>query len=341
MRDRGLVGVSVRPIGAGERERFDGGLDEHHWLGRRLVGETMRYVAVDGSGEWVALVGFGAAALACRPRDAYVGWSDEQHFRRLRYVTCFARPLRRDATAILAATFDHPVLVGERIPVLDLNGFNFEGEGGLLARLEEITDLDQSFGEGRNFSHGTSPRVRPDTVGLPLAQTSTCSFDIGLEVGSSASDEAGVSAAVNVDALPGTSIVIVVPVRRAECSQGLRLRHRRGLLARALLPPRPPRVGVWRNDEASWNPRRPEASIGSTAFPPPQNNAFPIARERHLSARDHTNDRSRLARSVATCLIRFLSGRQLTLGWLTACGPWRPRRRRRSIGRERWRCLGT
>lgn len=226
MPDPELAAVSVRPIGPGERKRFDAELDEHHWLRHALVGETMRYVAVDASGEWAALVGFGAAALACKPRDAYLGWSDEAHFRRLRYVTnnqrfcvlpagrrqnlasfvlartlrrlsadfearwghpvlvvetfvdpsrhagtcyraagfellgrtlgygrvsgryvhhgqeklCLARPLRRDATAILAASFDHPVLKRETTPVLDLNVLSFEGEGGLLARLGEVAD---------------------------------------------------------------------------------------------------------------------------------------------------------------------------------------------------------
>ncbi|KJF16093.1 hypothetical protein AXFE_30390 [Acidithrix ferrooxidans] len=68
--------ISVRPILLSEQARFDAGLDEHHWLGHRLVSETMRYVALSPDGEWLALVGFGAAALACRPRDSFVGWSD-------------------------------------------------------------------------------------------------------------------------------------------------------------------------------------------------------------------------------------------------------------------------
>ncbi len=34
-----------------------------------------------------ALVGFSAAALAFKPRDSWLGWSDDQHFRRLRYMT--------------------------------------------------------------------------------------------------------------------------------------------------------------------------------------------------------------------------------------------------------------
>ncbi len=226
MADPALAGVQVRPISAGERPRFDDLLDRHHWLGHHLVGETMRYVALSPGGEWLALLGFGAAALACRPRDAFVGWSDDQHFRRLRYVTnnqrfcvlpagrrpnlasnvlaktlrrlpgdfearwghpvlvvetfvdpsrhrgtcymaggfvalgetagygrsagryhhhgkvklVFARLLRRDARAILAAAFDHPALGPERAVMLDLNGLCFDGEGGLVARLEEVTD---------------------------------------------------------------------------------------------------------------------------------------------------------------------------------------------------------
>ena len=47
----------------------------------------MRYVALGRDGQWLAVVGFGAAALACKPRDTFIGWSDDQHFRRLKYVT--------------------------------------------------------------------------------------------------------------------------------------------------------------------------------------------------------------------------------------------------------------
>jgi len=85
--DPELAAVSVRPILPGERVRLDESLDEHHWLGHHLVGETMRYVALGGDGQWLAVVGFGAAALACKPRDRFIGWSDDQHFRRLKFVT--------------------------------------------------------------------------------------------------------------------------------------------------------------------------------------------------------------------------------------------------------------
>ena len=47
MRDTWFTGLNVAPISAGDGVRFDTELDEHHWLGHRMVGETMRYVAKD------------------------------------------------------------------------------------------------------------------------------------------------------------------------------------------------------------------------------------------------------------------------------------------------------
>lgn len=109
--DRALQSLEVRPIFPFERARFDSELEAHHWLGSRLAGQTMRYVALDGDGSWVALVGFGAAALSCKPRDRFVGWSHHQQFRRLGYVVNNQRfcvlPLGRRhnlASAVLART---------------------------------------------------------------------------------------------------------------------------------------------------------------------------------------------------------------------------------------------
>lgn len=221
-------GLVVRRLGRGERPRFDAELRAHHWLGEGLFGETMRHVATDEDGTWLALVGFGSAAFSCGPRDRFVGWNDEARRRRLRFVVnnqrfcvlpggrrrnlasavlarslrrlsgdyqarwghpvlvvetfvdparhagtcyraagftvlgntvgygrrsgryvhhgnpkiCLARPLRRGAARILAASFDHPLLAmtSGRGPVLDLNALCFDGEGGLLARLESIGD---------------------------------------------------------------------------------------------------------------------------------------------------------------------------------------------------------
>jgi Domain of unknown function (DUF4338)/DDE_Tnp_1-associated len=77
--------VVVRPIFVDEVGRFNAALREHHWLGHRLTGQVLRYVAVL-DGEWVAVVGFGSAVLSCRARDEFFGWSREQRYARLKHV---------------------------------------------------------------------------------------------------------------------------------------------------------------------------------------------------------------------------------------------------------------
>ncbi len=78
-------GLVVRRVTAGEVARFDALLDEHHWLGRGLVGETVRQVGVI-DGEWVALIGWGSPAFMVSARDRWIGWSPAQRTRRLRFV---------------------------------------------------------------------------------------------------------------------------------------------------------------------------------------------------------------------------------------------------------------
>ncbi len=131
MRDEWFAGLRVAPAAAGERARFDAELDEHHWLGHRMVGETMRYVATDRDGEWVALVGFASCAFSCGPRDRFVGWSAQTQRRRLRFVASnqrfcvlpggrrqnaasavMARALRRLSSDWVIA-WGHPVLLVE------------------------------------------------------------------------------------------------------------------------------------------------------------------------------------------------------------------------------------
>ena len=77
--------VVRRVVDAGEVARFDGLLDEYHWLGCGLVGETVRQVAVI-DGEWVGLVGWGSPAFMVSARDRWIGWSPAQRTRRLRFV---------------------------------------------------------------------------------------------------------------------------------------------------------------------------------------------------------------------------------------------------------------
>ncbi len=78
-----LEGVTVRPITDCERKRYDGLLDEQHYLkSGRLVGEQMRYVAECG-GRWLALLSWSAGSFHLADRDEWIGWSGEQRRRRL------------------------------------------------------------------------------------------------------------------------------------------------------------------------------------------------------------------------------------------------------------------
>jgi hypothetical protein len=69
-----LDSVEVRPIWRDERPLWDDLMRQHHYLGFRwFVGESLRYVATS-QGQWVALLGWAAAALKCKVRDQWIGW---------------------------------------------------------------------------------------------------------------------------------------------------------------------------------------------------------------------------------------------------------------------------
>lgn len=80
------AGLVVRPVVGGEVERFNAELGAHHWLGHRLTGRVLRYVATVED-EWVAVAGFGSAALACTAREGFLGWDRELRLRRLGLIT--------------------------------------------------------------------------------------------------------------------------------------------------------------------------------------------------------------------------------------------------------------
>jgi hypothetical protein len=131
-----------------------------HYLGNgELVGESMRYVAEDDRG-WLGLLGWGAAALKCRHREAFLGWSDRQRLQRLGFVVNNARFLILPwvrvphlASFVVAAnlrrlsrdwerTYAHRVLVAETF--VDLNRF-----GGTCYRACNWKYLGQTRGMGR------------------------------------------------------------------------------------------------------------------------------------------------------------------------------------------------
>ena len=59
---------------------------EHHYLGfERIVGKALHYVACFEE-QWVALLGWGSAALKCSARDRFIGWDKPLQFKRLHLI---------------------------------------------------------------------------------------------------------------------------------------------------------------------------------------------------------------------------------------------------------------
>jgi hypothetical protein len=76
----------IRPVRCEERARWRQLMNAHHYLGfRPIVGESLWYVATYVE-QWVALLGWGAAALKCAPRDAWIGWTPALKFHRLHLI---------------------------------------------------------------------------------------------------------------------------------------------------------------------------------------------------------------------------------------------------------------
>lgn len=74
-----LDGLKLRLLTEPEdKQRWDELVIEHHYLkSASLVGEQLRYVA-EYQGQWLALLGWCAAALHLKAREAWIGWSPEQ-----------------------------------------------------------------------------------------------------------------------------------------------------------------------------------------------------------------------------------------------------------------------
>jgi hypothetical protein len=156
--------VVVRPIRDREEiARWREAMELFHYLGDgELVGESLRYVAEDGRG-WLALLGWGAAALKCRHREAFLAWPEELRLQRLGFLVNNARFLILPwvrvphlASHVLAANlrrlcrdwesaYAHRVLVAETF--VDLNRFR-----GTCYRACNWKYLGQTRGMGRRGS---------------------------------------------------------------------------------------------------------------------------------------------------------------------------------------------
>jgi hypothetical protein len=79
-----LEELEVRLILPGELVRWNKLVRQHHYLkNARLVGEQLRYVVTNTKGDWLALIGWSAAAMHLKARDQSIEWSDRQREARL------------------------------------------------------------------------------------------------------------------------------------------------------------------------------------------------------------------------------------------------------------------
>jgi hypothetical protein len=78
--------ILVRPVVRIEEDRYQELMHEHHYLGRLpKISETLWYLAL-WHNQWVALLGFSAAAWKCAARDRWIGWSSRHQYDRLKLV---------------------------------------------------------------------------------------------------------------------------------------------------------------------------------------------------------------------------------------------------------------
>ena len=159
-----------------QRVRVQALLEQYHYLGGvQAVGEQIHYAVSDAQGEWVAVLIFAAAAKHLRPRDQWIGWSDEQRRRRLalvannvRFLLVPERNVPNLGSVVLSrvlarlsddwqARYAHPLLAVETF--VDPERFQ-----GTVYRASGWTELGQTKGNGRHArdyyeNHGKPKRL--------------------------------------------------------------------------------------------------------------------------------------------------------------------------------------
>jgi len=168
----------VRPIRREESAQWRQLMRQHHYLGfERIVGEALCYV-VSRAEKWVALLGWGSAALKCAPRDQWIGWDRALQFRRLQLIANNVRFLILPgchepnlASRLLALNlkrlsqdwqhyFGHPVLLAETF----VDGSRFRGTCYRAAGWQLLGTTRGFAKNNRRYCHHGQPKlvfVRP------------------------------------------------------------------------------------------------------------------------------------------------------------------------------------
>jgi hypothetical protein len=157
-----LDGIHLHLLASDDLPRAQQLLDQHHYLGSlKPVGERLHYAVTDARGDWLGVLVFCAAARRLRPRDQWIGWSDEQRRRRLPLIVSNTRFLllphktvpnlaSKTLRLVLGRLSDdwqnrygHPVLLVETF--VDPEHF-----AGTLYTASGWTELGQTDGAGRH-----------------------------------------------------------------------------------------------------------------------------------------------------------------------------------------------
>lgn len=163
----------VRPTRCDERARWRELMQAHHYLGfQRIVGQSLCYVATLAE-QWVALLGWGAAALKCTPRDVWIGWTPSLKFRRLhliannvRFLILPAWHVPNLASCILALNlkrlspdweryYGHPLLLAETF----VDGARFRGTCYRAAGWQALGTTRGFAKRGRGYTAHGQPKL--------------------------------------------------------------------------------------------------------------------------------------------------------------------------------------
>lgn len=87
-----LPPVQLRIVKGNQQSRlWNEYIHRYHYLGYKpLPGAQLRYFVISDE-QIIALLGFGASAWQCAPRDKYIGWTHDQRKNKLQYIVNNAR----------------------------------------------------------------------------------------------------------------------------------------------------------------------------------------------------------------------------------------------------------
>lgn len=160
--NKGIGDLKVRPILSEEVGLWNEIMGREHYLGfRKLVGESLKYIAILNN-EPVGLLGWGTAAFKNKHRDKWIGWSPEIQWNRLKYIANNMRFLilvriKNLASRILSlnirrlssdweAVYGHPIVLAETF--VDCTRFS-----GICYKAAAWISLGKTRGFGRNAGH--------------------------------------------------------------------------------------------------------------------------------------------------------------------------------------------